>query len=224
MGATAPTLSYVRGLQVGLATDSDRNSGVSVVVLDHPSPTAVAVRGPASGTYDIASLALDATFGRRDALFLSGGSVYGLDSARGVRTRLLELKRGEPFGTQGTPVPRISGAVLFDLPRQRGPLPEYLALGYEATRAISRKPVAAGRVGAGAGAHVAKYLGPKHMVPGAQGSAAARLGSSRIGILAVFNSVGAIRDPIAGRWLAAARTARGRPVPPTSLAPFRAAG
>jgi L-aminopeptidase/D-esterase-like protein len=214
MAATRPTLTRVRGVQVGVATDPDHPSGTTVVLFDRPSYAAVSVRGPASGTYDIASLALDATFGRRDALFLSGGSVYGLDAARGVRTRLVESGRGEPFGPRGTPVPRVSGAVLFDLPRQLGPLPEYLSLGYEATRIASRRPVPSGRVGAGAGAHVAKYRGPQFMVPGGQGSASARRGRHQVGLLAVFNSVGAIRGSGRRPWLAAARTRRGRILPP----------
>ncbi|MGI0151250.1 MAG: P1 family peptidase, partial [Thermoplasmata archaeon] len=80
------TLTAVRGLRVGTAQDDERGSGVSVVRFDRLSRVVVSVRGPASGTYDTHSLGLEATFGRRHALFLSGGSVYGLDAARGIRT------------------------------------------------------------------------------------------------------------------------------------------
>jgi L-aminopeptidase/D-esterase-like protein len=220
-----PTLTAVRGVRVGCAEDPTLPSGVSAVLFDVPAPTVVDVRGPASGTYDTHSLGLEATFGRRDALFLSGGSVYGLDAGRGVRTALLEAGRGTPVFGGGFPVPRVSGAILYDLPRSPGPIPDYLPLGYSAARLADRRPVPSGRVGAGRGARVAKYLGPKGAVPGGQGSACLPAGRGhRIGVLLVLNSVGAVRDVPSGRWLAEARGAgRRRSAPGASVPPRSAA-
>jgi L-aminopeptidase/D-esterase-like protein len=208
-------LTRVPGVSVGCVEDADHRTGSTVVVFDQAVPTAIDVRGPASGTYDSHSLRLDATFGRRDALFLSGGSVYGLDAARGVRTSLLHHGRGEgAFGSR-FPVPRISGAILYDLPSEPGPIPDYAALGFAAAEAASRSAVPIGRVGAGQGARVGKYLGPGRAAPGGQGSAQASIeGGLAIGVLLVLNSVGAIRDPDSGRWLAGPRDAAGRVLPP----------
>ncbi len=210
-----PTLTAVDGVRVGCAEDPDRTTGVTAVVLDRLAPTVVDVRGPASGTFDTASLALDATFGRRDALFLSGGSVYGLDAARGVRTALLERGRGESaFGSE-FPLPRVSGAVLYDLPRKNQVIPDYLPLGFAAAQAAGRDPVPIGRVGAGRGARIAKYAGIERSLYGGQSSAALPIDPRHaIGALVVFNSVGAIRSPGSGRWLAGARGARGGITPP----------
>jgi L-aminopeptidase/D-esterase-like protein len=208
-------LTAVEGLAVGQASDLDRTSGVSVVVFERGAPSVVDVRGGASATYDTASLALEATFGRRWAIFLAGGSLFGLDAARGVRTRLLETGAGTPAFERGPMIVPISGAALYDL---RGPdeaRPEYLALGYEATRLASRRPVAQGRIGAGTGATVGKYLGRRWASLGGVGSAGARLSEGgHVGVLVAVNSVGAVRDPESGAWHAGARDRRGRLVPP----------
>jgi L-aminopeptidase/D-esterase-like protein len=210
-------LGSVRGLSVGHAETPDGTSGVTVARFDAPVPTVVDVRGGASATYDTASLALDATFGGRWAIFFAGGSVYGLDAARGVRTRILETGGGHrTFHNPNVVVP-ISGAALFDLPTRPGPIPDYLPLGYEAARNARRGPVAVGRVGAGAGATVGKYLGRHRAMRGGIGTAAARLRPrGSVGVLVAVNARGAIRDPATGSWVAGARGHDGRVSPPRS--------
>ncbi len=215
------------GVRVGHAESSDGRTGVTAVLFDPPAATVVDVRGGASATYDTASLALDATFGRRWALFLSGGSLFGLDAARGIRTRILETGGGQrPFSNPNLVVP-ISGAALFDLPPERAVVPDYLPLGYEAARRADSATVRTGRVGAGAGASVGKYLGRKHAMPGGIGAASAPLEPrGRIGVLVAVNAVGAVRDPSTGTWIAGARDGRGRVRPPSgpTLGAARARG
>jgi len=213
-------------MAVGHAETPDARSGVTAVLFDSAALTVIDVRGGASATYDTASLSLDATFGRRWALFFAGGSVFGLDAARGVRVRLLEQRKGHSYFGNPNPLAPVSGAALFDLPRERGPIPDYLPLGYEAALRASKDEVAVGRVGAGAGATVGKYLGLDHSMPGGLGVAATRVGHrGAIGVLLAVNSVGAVRDPATGRWVAGARDARGRIVPPRSgVAPGVPAG
>jgi L-aminopeptidase/D-esterase-like protein len=210
----------IRGLAVGQATSPDGTTGVSAIVFDRPAATVADVRGGASATYDTGSLGLDATFGRRWGVFLSGGSLFGLDAARGMRTRLLEVGKGTRIFSSAFPLAQITGAALFDLPRQGGP-PDYLPLGYEATRLASRAPVAVGRQGAGAGATVGKYLGPGRSMRGGLGAAAAALpGGGSVGMLVAINAVGAIRDPASGAWVAGARGPRGI-APPDPRRPLR---
>jgi len=205
----------IGGLAVGQAETPDGSSGVTAVVFRDATPAVVEVRGGASATYDTASLSLDSTFGRRWALFFAGGSLYGLDAARGVRVRVLETGGGHRAFRNPNLVAPVSGAALFDLPRTAGPIPDYLPLGYEAARRSSREEVAVGRVGAGAGATVAKYLGRDHAMRGGVGTAAARLGRrGSLGVLLVVNAFGAIRDPSTGRWAATARGPGDRPLPP----------
>jgi L-aminopeptidase/D-esterase-like protein len=215
MRSSANTLTRVTGVRVGQVETPEGSSGVTVALFDSASPTVVEVRGGASATYDVGSLALDATFGRRWAVFFSGGSLYGLDAARGVRTRILELGGGHTAFRNPNPVVPLSGAALFDLPRRRGPIPDYLPLGYEAAARASTGPVATGAVGAGAGATVGKYLGRDRAMRGGIGSAASRLpGIGSVGVLVAINAVGAVRDPATGGWVAGARARSGTVVPP----------
>jgi L-aminopeptidase/D-esterase-like protein len=221
------TLTLVPGVRVGRAENPEGTTGVTAVLFDTPASTVVDVRGGASATYDTASLSLDATFGRRWAIFFSGGSLFGLDAARGVRTRVLETGGGAGVFRNPLPVVQVSGAALFDLPRDPARLPDYLPLGYEAARSASRAPVESGRFGAGAGATVGKYLGPERRMNGGLGSAARREpGLGAVGVLVAVNAVGAVRDPATGAWVAGARGPRGRIVPPSGRrpGPLRTAG
>ncbi|HTP53440.1 MAG TPA: P1 family peptidase [Thermoplasmata archaeon] len=208
-------LTAVRGVSVGQAESEDGSTGVTVVRFAAAAPTVVDVRGGASATYDTASLSVDATFGRRWAVFFSGGSIFGLDAARGVRARVLASGGGHrAFGNPNRVVP-ISGAALFDLPTNEGRLPDYEALGARAAQRASRRPVALGAVGAGAGATVGKYLGRGRSMRGGVGTSATRIrGGPTVGVLVVVNSVGAVRDPATGRWVAGARAPRGGISPP----------
>jgi L-aminopeptidase/D-esterase-like protein len=209
---------------VGRAESPDGRTGVTVLLFRAAIPTVVDVRGGASCTYDTASLALDATFGRRWAIFFAGGSVYGLDAARGVRTRLLESGAGHVAFSNPNPVTPITGATLFDLPTRRGVVPDYLPLGYEAARNARAGPVADGRVGAGAGATVGKYLGRGRSMPGGEGSASETVrGLGTVGVLAIVNAIGAIRDSSKGTWRAGATRSSGAIVPPDSVPPARPA-
>ena len=212
-------------MRVGHATTPDGRTGVSVLMFGQAAPTVVDVRGGASGTYDTASLALDATFGRRWAIFLSGGSLFGLDAASGVRDEILHQGGGQSvFGNPNRVVP-VSGAILFDLPSDPVPPADYRTLGREAAQTAAPLVPFSGRIGAGAGARIGKYLGRGHSQPGAVAVAVeASLGFGSVAALAVVNAVGAIRDPLRGRWVAGARDARGRLVPPGDLAAEPTAG
>ncbi len=155
------------GVRVGHAASVDGSTGVSVVLFGQAAPTVVDVRGGASGTYDTASLSLDATFGRRWAVFFTGGSVFGLDAGGGVRDAVLGAGGGHAVYRNPNRVAPVSGAVLFDLPARRRRPVDYRTLGHEA--AESAVPIApfAGRVGASSGARIGKYLGRGHSQPGA---------------------------------------------------------
>jgi L-aminopeptidase/D-esterase-like protein len=217
MAARPGTLTLVRGLRVGQVETPDGRSGVTVVLFDAPAAMVVDVRGGASATYDTASLSLDATFGRRWAVFFTGGSLYGLDAARGVRTRILETGGGHRAFDNPNPVVPITGAALFDLPPTRDGPPDYLPLGYEAAYRASRAPVAVGPVGAGAGATVGKYRGRARAMRGGIGSAGARVPKlGALGVLVAVNAVGAVRNPASGAWVAGARGPRGKVIPPNA--------
>jgi L-aminopeptidase/D-esterase-like protein len=218
------SLTDLPRLRVGHAETPERSTGVTCVLFDRPTPVVVRAPGGTATTYDCSSLGVDATFGRRDALFFAGGSHFGLDAARGIRTYLLSSGRGETAFGNPNPIVRIAGAVLYDLPRALGPIPDYLPLGFEAARRASPAPVTHGRVGAAAGARVGKYAGRAGARPGGLGSAVVGPPRGpRVGALVVLNSVGAVRDVGRGRWIEGARRRDGSILPPRPWRP-RAAG
>jgi L-aminopeptidase/D-esterase-like protein len=87
-------LTDVAGIQVGNSEDAALASGVTAIVFDEPAVASADVRGGAPGTRDIDLLQPEETVERVDAIVLSGGSAFGLDSMSGVQASLREQGRG----------------------------------------------------------------------------------------------------------------------------------
>ena len=81
-------ITDVAGLRVGNAHDPALRSGVTVLTADQPFVAAVHVMGGAPGTRETDLLAPDKLVEEVDALFLSGGSAFGLDAGSGVMAGL----------------------------------------------------------------------------------------------------------------------------------------
>ncbi|MEX2273546.1 MAG: P1 family peptidase [Vicinamibacterales bacterium] len=203
-------ITAVDGIKVGHHTLSERPTGCTVVLTEAGAVGSVEVLGGAPGTTETDLLAPENTVDQVHAIFMSGGSAFGLDVAGGVRRYLSEKKIGYLFG--GSYVPIVPGAIIFDLPV--GGRPEIrpgAECGYAAARAAANGAVAEGNVGAGAGATVGKMLGRDRAMKGGLGSAALRLPSGLVvGAIATVNAAGSIIDPATGRIIAGARTADGK--------------
>jgi L-aminopeptidase/D-esterase-like protein len=197
----ADALTDVPGLRVGHAqrTGGGWLTGTTVVLApEGGAVAAVDVRGGGPGTRETDALDPRNLVQRVDAVVLTGGSAFGLDSASGVAAWL--EKRGRGFRVGPDPaqvVPVVPAAALFDLGRggdwraRPG-----AALGREAAEAASRSEpgarVGQGNAGAGAGA-VAGGL------KGGTGSASLVLPSGiTVAALAVVNAVGSVIDPRTG--------------------------
>ena len=185
------TLRDVPGLRIGHWTDTTRLTGCTVVLApDSGAVAGVDVRGSAPGTRETDLLRPTALVERINAICLAGGSAFGLAAADGVMRRLAE--RGVGYATEVRSVPIVPAAILFDL-GVGDPLafPDGEA-GHAATVAAERNdgPLE-GRIGAGAGATVAKMAGPDQAKPGGIGSAARRLpDGSIVGALVANNALG----------------------------------
>lgn len=218
-GAQAPTpsagkgLTDVEGLRVGHHTLSERPTGCTVVVVEGPGAVGgVSQRGGAPGTVETDLLNPLNMVDRVNAVFLSGGSAYGLDTRRGVMRYLEERNTGWPVGRSGV-VPIVPGAILFDLGFGGDPkIRPGEDCGYRAAMAATNEPVLEGNVGAGTGATVGKMGGGRSMKAGV-GSASIRLPNGLVvAALVAVNSVGDIVDPETGQIVAGVRTADGRQV------------
>lgn len=175
----------VPGLKVGNAQDDRLKSGVTVLLPDEAATASVSILGGAPGTRDTTLLEPEYTAGQVDALVLSGGSAFGLDSASGVQAGLAAMGRGFAIGPAR--VPLVPTAILFDLlnggDKNWGETNPYAMLGSTAL-ANAGEIFSLGTAGAGAGATTAN-------LKGGLGSASAKLScGATIGALVAVNALG----------------------------------
>jgi len=208
--STAPrhdAITDVAGIRVGHWTDAAAATGCTVVLCEGGAVGGVDVRGGAPGTRETdllrPGMLVDAVHG----VLLTGGSAFGLDAAGGVMRWCEE--RGIGLGFGGARVPIVVGANLFDLNLGRSDVRPDAASGYAAAAAATDGPVAAGCVGAGTGATVAKALGLDRAFKGGIGSASENLGGFVVAAIAVVNAAGEIVDSGDGSVIAAPRAADG---------------
>ena len=146
-------ITDVPGLQVGHAEDAALASGVTAIVFDQPAVVAADVRGGAPGTRETDLLDAHRTVEKIDAVVLSGGSAFGLNSCAGVQAWLHE--RGRGFAIGNVTIPLVAGAVLFDMTnggnKTWGRFSPYRDFGYAAAAAAGAG-FALGTAGAGYGA------------------------------------------------------------------------
>ncbi len=197
------TITAVRGIQVGHATNLRARTGCTVVLCKAGAAAGVDVRGFAPGTRETDAIRPGRLVGQAHGILLTGGSAFGLDAAAGVM-RFLE-EQGAGFATAHGAVPIVPAAVIYDLgvgdPRVR---PDK-AMGYRACKAATDAPVPTGGVGAGTGATVGKARG-LNPADGGIGSARARLPNGVVvGALVVVNAVGCVVDPATGEVVAGGR-------------------
>ena len=205
---TAEGITRVEGIRVGHFTYANAPTGCTVVIADGGAVGGVDVRGGAPGTVETDVLDPVNTVERVDAVFIAGGSAFGLDARRGVMRHLEERGQGYPIGGLGV-VPIVPGAIIFDL-RVAGGVRPGPDCGYEAAAGASTEPVAEGSVGAGAGATLGKMRGMAWAMKGGVGTSSLKLESGLVvGALAVVNAVGDVIDPRTGEVIAGARTEDG---------------
>lgn len=172
---------------VGTWTHPDGHTGCTVVLPPPGSMGACAVRGGAPGTREAAALGPGGQGLECHAVFLSGGSAFGLAVGDGV-ARWCEAQ-GRGYQRFVTPVPVVGGAIVFDLHLPGAERPDADA-GRAACEAATSADPPMGRVGVGAGCTVAKSGGFAHIRPGGQGWAVASGGGVTVGALMAVNALG----------------------------------
>jgi L-aminopeptidase/D-esterase-like protein len=190
----------VGGVEVGHAQDLDAATGCTVVVSEEGATCGVDVRGGAPGTRETDLLNPVNLVQKVHAIFLAGGSAFGLDAAAGVMQYLEE--RGIGFDVQVTRVPIVCGAVLFDLGIGDYRIRPDKEMGYQACLKADSKESRQGNIGAGAGATVGKILGMNRAMKSGLGSYALQAGDLKVGALVAVNCLGDILDPLTGKRLA----------------------
>jgi L-aminopeptidase/D-esterase-like protein len=203
-------LTDVPGIKVGHVTRSERPTGCTVILAEAGAVAGVDVRGSAPGTIETDLLDPVNLVEQVHAVFLSGGSAFGLDVATGVRKYLYERKIG--FETRVAKVPIVPGAIIFDL--GVGGRPDIWPTadcGYRAALAANDGAVAEGNVGAGAGATVGKSSGSGSSMKGGLGTASIAMADGLIvSAIVAVNAVGDVIDPRNAAVVAGARTPDGK--------------
>ena len=185
-------ITDVPGVLVGQVerVDAPYLTGTTVVHLPATAVAGVDVRGGAPGTRETDLLEPVNSNAGVNAIVLTGGSAYGLDTAGSVMRWLEERGQGVRVG-QGDHdvVPIVPTAVIFDLGRggdfRARPEPSW---GADAIAAATDGPVALGNHGAGAGARA-------RSLKGGVGSASVRLDDgTTVGALVIVNAAGSTVD------------------------------
>ncbi|MDA9548264.1 peptidase T4 [Bradyrhizobium sp. CCBAU 45321] len=181
-------LTDIAGVRVGHAEDPKVGSGATAIMFDSPAVAAIDVRGGGPGTREDALLDLANTVERVDAIALSGGSAFGLDTGGGVQAWLAEQGRGHRV--REALIPIVPGAILFDLlnggDKAWGRFSPYRDLGYAAATAATSADFALGSAGAGFGATTATFKG-------GLGSASAVTPSGiQVAAIVAVNAVGSV--------------------------------
>jgi L-aminopeptidase/D-esterase-like protein len=197
-------ITDIPGLLVGHAQNPEAGTGCSVVLCPQGAVAAVDVRGGAPGTRETDCLEAANLIREAHAVYLGGGSAFGLAGAQGVMRWLEE--QGAGFDTGYGRVPIVPGAVLFDLNVGRADLRPDAEMGYSACLNARADEARQGSIGAGTGASIGKAAGPERMMKGGIGTACLIApgpgGGLMAGALAAVNCFGDVIDPHDGAIVA----------------------
>lgn len=185
-------ITDVGGLMVGNSEDKDIITGVTALVPSQKFIASCDIRGGAPASRELDLLDPINTVNEINALVISGGSVYGLDSASAITSLIGHKNIG--YKIDGSPIsaPIIPTACLFDLKnggnKNWNSISPYYELGVEAYK-NAKIDFPLGNYGAGMGAIAGK-------LKGGIGSASITIdGELVIGALVVVNSIGSTVIP-----------------------------
>jgi len=197
-------ITDVTGIKVGHSQDLKAATGCTVVICEQGAVTGVEVRGGAPGTRETDLLKPVNLVEKVQAIYLGGGSAFGLDGASGVMKYLEE--RGIGFDVGLTKVPIVPGAVLFDLAVGDYRIRPNADMGYEACLNASERETRQGNIGAGTGATVGKIMGEQRAMKSGIGTASFRCQELVVGAIVAVNCFGDVIDPDTGKIIAGALT------------------
>jgi L-aminopeptidase/D-esterase-like protein len=192
------------GVKIGHAHDETGLTGCTVVLFDAGVPAVAEIRGSAAATSSFSLLDPVYSSSRTDAIFLTGGSSFGLSAVVGVQ-RFLE-DRGQGFDVGVTNIPRVPAAAIYDLG-----VGDYTSrpnhhLAMDACLAAGADLPAEGSVGVGMGATVGKFLGIDQAMRGGFGAAYRTSPyGAQVCVFVVVNAFGDVWLPFRKGILAGAR-------------------
>ena len=197
----------VPGILVGHEQDAEGATGCTVIIAEEPAVCGVDVAGGAPGTRETDCLDPVNFVQTVNAVYLSGGSAYGLAGADGIVRWCEENGKGLDVGVGIVPI--VPGAVLFDLPIGDYHSRPDADMGYRACLNANAAECSLGNVGAGTGASIGKARGPEGIMKGGLGTASIKIGDLIIGAIVAVNCFGDIIDHSTGEIVAGTRPESG---------------
>ena len=185
------------GLKLGHYTDSANITGMSVFIAESGAHIGIDIRGSSSGTLNTGVYEAKAAGRLVHAVLLTGGSLFGLESAFGAMRFLEENDIGST--TRAGVIPLITGAVIYDLPVGNAHVRPNRENGYQAAQSASYDQFAQGCVGVGTGATVGKWVNGVPM-KGGFGIGATTINEILVVAFAVTNAVGDVVNPKVGQF------------------------
>lgn len=191
------------GIRIGHASDFRGITGCTVILAEGGAVCGVDVRGSASATRDLGPCHPGHVVDYVHAIFLTGGSAFGLDAAAGVMRFLESRKVGFPTGAARVPI--VPSAAIYDLAVGSARARPDAKMALKACRSASDR-VMEGSVGAGTGATVGKLFGIHRSTKSGIGFQQVKLaGGVAVQALVVVNAFGDAVDPATGQVIAGAR-------------------
>ncbi len=192
------------GFKIGHVSKHDEGTGLTVILCEKETYASYSIHGEAPGTFMTDILSCQTKSIPVNALLITGGSTFGLESVFGVMHYLYE--NGIGYRTSAKLIPIVPSAVIYDLNYKSNTHPTRED-GYTACKHANYEPVS-GSVGAGTGATCGKWYGFEYSDKSGVGYAHHTYDDLHIFVLSVVNPVGDIIGTD-GTVLAGARDDRG---------------
>jgi L-aminopeptidase/D-esterase-like protein len=178
--------------KIGHYTDLKNVTGCTVILCPPKTMASCYICGSSPGSREIALLAPERKIESIHALFLTGGSAFGLDATAGVVQYLEENNIG--YDTSFIKVPLVSAAVIYDMNVGSNTIRPSAENAYQACKNADEDFSEQGSIGAGTGATIGKWKGLTAAMKGGLGVSEIKSGDAWVRAISVVNSVGDIVD------------------------------
>lgn len=185
-------VSDIEGFKLGNAEDLKAGTGCTVIISEEGALAGVDVRGGAPATRETDLLKSENTVQKINAVVISGGSAFGLESASGVMNYLDEKNIG--LKASGINVPIVCSASLFDLNVGSKFVRPDIEMGKKAVENAYMNEFKSGNFGAGTGTTVGEIYGIERSMKTGLGTFACQIDNLQIGAITAVNAVGDIYD------------------------------
>ncbi len=181
-----------KNLYFGNSEDEKAATGVTVITSNEAFACGVDIRGGGPASRETHLLNTNSAADKINAVVLSGGSAFGLDSAGGVMAYLEEKNIGFDVGI--TKVPLVCTSCIFDLGVASKNVRPDFKMGYAAAKNAFSNNFTQGNFGVGMGATVGKIKGSEYMMKSGVGAYAVSMGELKVGAIVCTNALGEVFD------------------------------